>query len=333
MTFETKDSGKRINYDSGMVRDTTDGKARYDLIPLPMLKRLAELYARGAEKYDKDLPINIDNWYNVCTTICKKNHLTDIEYQTATPKKYTQAGVCVLSAIEKNIRNQNEPIAIRLKSPSHLDFVNLAMTENSKNETQNMLKSKEKITKNGLKTTLKNIKSNEAYTVKSLITELENLFLNVNEHYYRLDLLQQMKQNFLKYKKMVVEYAVDSQADYSLTSTIYTERQLLEACYVENVIKDLECWVMILKDLENHSNTCKTLQCLKLNETTIVLPNWVASNWTLANSEQELQRFKGSAFRHFVQWQAGELDEDHAAGATWNIFAYEIIKEKLNEIL
>ena len=106
MKFETKDSGKRINYDSGMVRDTTDGKARYDLIPLPMLKRLAELYARGAEKYGDD-------------------------------------------------------------------------------------------------------------------------------------------------------------------------------------------------------------------------------NWTLANSELELQRFKGSAFRHFVQWQAGELDEDHAAGAVWNIFAYETIKTKL----
>ena len=106
MKFETKDSGKRINYDSGMVRDTTDGKARYDLIPLPMLKRLAELYARGAEKYGDD-------------------------------------------------------------------------------------------------------------------------------------------------------------------------------------------------------------------------------NWTLANSEQELQRFKGSAFRHFVQWQAGELDEDHAIGAVWNIFAYETIKAKL----
>ena len=54
------------------------------------------------------------------------------------------------------------------------------------------------------------------------------------------------------------------------------------------------------------------------------------NNWTLANSQEELQRLKGSAFRHFIQWQAGELDEDHAIGAVWNIFAYETIKEKLN---
>lgn len=50
-TFVTKDSGKREQYDSGMVRDTQDGKPRYDLIPHIPLRRLADLYARGAEKY------------------------------------------------------------------------------------------------------------------------------------------------------------------------------------------------------------------------------------------------------------------------------------------
>ncbi len=56
--FVTKDSGERAEFDSGMVRDTDSGKARFDLI-MPvgleyheqMLTRLAELMARGAEKY------------------------------------------------------------------------------------------------------------------------------------------------------------------------------------------------------------------------------------------------------------------------------------------
>lgn len=52
--FVTKDSGKRIDYPSGFRRDTTDGKPRYDLIPTLMLKRLAELYGRGAKKYGDD---------------------------------------------------------------------------------------------------------------------------------------------------------------------------------------------------------------------------------------------------------------------------------------
>lgn len=57
--FETKDSGVRAEYDSGMVRDTDSGKGRFELL-LPLgvpyeaqfLTRVAQLMARGAEKYD-----------------------------------------------------------------------------------------------------------------------------------------------------------------------------------------------------------------------------------------------------------------------------------------
>lgn len=52
-------------------------------------------------------------------------------------------------------------------------------------------------------------------------------------------------------------------------------------------------------------------------------------NWLLANSEEEMQRFRASMLRHTYQWLAGEDDEDHAIAAVWNVFAYEVIKEKL----
>ena len=52
--FTTKDSGKRQAFETGMVRDTQDGKPRFDLLPTESLRRLADLYARGAEKYDDD---------------------------------------------------------------------------------------------------------------------------------------------------------------------------------------------------------------------------------------------------------------------------------------
>lgn len=61
--FVTKDSGERAQYESGMVRDTEEGKARFDLlVPLGVpyeaqfLTRVAQLMARGAEKY------NARNW-------------------------------------------------------------------------------------------------------------------------------------------------------------------------------------------------------------------------------------------------------------------------------
>lgn len=57
-TFITKDSGKRQEYITGMVRDSQDGKPRFDLLlaaNLPygaqFLTRMAALAQRGAEKY------------------------------------------------------------------------------------------------------------------------------------------------------------------------------------------------------------------------------------------------------------------------------------------
>lgn len=55
------------------------------------------------------------------------------------------------------------------------------------------------------------------------------------------------------------------------------------------------------------------------------------ANWTLANSPEELQRFKASAFRHLIQWLQGEDDEDHAAAILFNIAAAEHVKAKLTD--
>ena len=49
--FVIKDSGKRKQYPSGAVRDTNEGKIRYDLLPIECLKRVAEHYTKGAVKY------------------------------------------------------------------------------------------------------------------------------------------------------------------------------------------------------------------------------------------------------------------------------------------
>ncbi len=54
MTFETKDSGARVDLANGMVRDVSDGKIDYTLLlDGPLFKRWAELLARGAAKYGK----------------------------------------------------------------------------------------------------------------------------------------------------------------------------------------------------------------------------------------------------------------------------------------
>lgn len=53
-------------------------------------------------------------------------------------------------------------------------------------------------------------------------------------------------------------------------------------------------------------------------------------NWEKANSQEELNRFKQSAFRHFMQWLGNEKDEeDHVAAIMFNINASEWLEEKL----
>jgi len=51
MTFGIKDSGVRQEFDTGSVRDTREGKGRYDLISLIAEARLARWYEQGAAKY------------------------------------------------------------------------------------------------------------------------------------------------------------------------------------------------------------------------------------------------------------------------------------------
>jgi hypothetical protein len=49
-----KDSGKRIQFKSGMVRDTAEDKIDYSLIfDGPMLERWAQHLTNGAKKYEK----------------------------------------------------------------------------------------------------------------------------------------------------------------------------------------------------------------------------------------------------------------------------------------
>ena len=54
---------------------------------------------------------------------------------------------------------------------------------------------------------------------------------------------------------------------------------------------------------------------------------YAARNWMMARSNEERDRFRESAFRHFMQWYQGETDEDHAAAVFFNINGAEYVRE------
>ncbi len=54
-------------------------------------------------------------------------------------------------------------------------------------------------------------------------------------------------------------------------------------------------------------------------------------NWALANSQEEINRFKSSAMRHFMQWMNDwDMEEDHLSATIFNMFAADYTKDKLN---
>lgn len=54
-------------------------------------------------------------------------------------------------------------------------------------------------------------------------------------------------------------------------------------------------------------------------------------NWMKAGGQEELERFRSSAIRHFYQWMRGDMDEDHFAAVVFNLNGYEYLREKLQE--
>lgn len=52
-------------------------------------------------------------------------------------------------------------------------------------------------------------------------------------------------------------------------------------------------------------------------------------NWELANSKEELIRFKTSAWRHFIQAMSGNIDEDHFAACAFNLNALVYLMDKM----
>lgn len=52
-------------------------------------------------------------------------------------------------------------------------------------------------------------------------------------------------------------------------------------------------------------------------------------NWMLASGAAEMERFRQSACRHFIQWLRGDSDEDHAAAVIFNLNGAEYAQERL----
>lgn len=56
------------------------------------------------------------------------------------------------------------------------------------------------------------------------------------------------------------------------------------------------------------------------------------NNWQKANSKEEMERFKRSLFRHWMQYLSGDRDEDHIAAVVWNAICVMYMEAKLDTL-
>ena len=64
---------------------------------------------------------------------------------------------------------------------------------------------------------------------------------------------------------------------------------------------------------------------------TRAIPKRGRRNWMLASTQEDLDRFKRSACRHFEQWLDNEQDEDHAAALFFNVNGVEHLRGSLRD--
>lgn len=64
---------------------------------------------------------------------------------------------------------------------------------------------------------------------------------------------------------------------------------------------------------------------------TLGAKKYTPRNWMKACTKEEMERFRESAVRHFVQWLRGDQDEDHAAAVMFNINGFEMVRERLTK--
>jgi hypothetical protein len=53
---------------------------------------------------------------------------------------------------------------------------------------------------------------------------------------------------------------------------------------------------------------------------------YAVRNWMKARGQEEYERFRSSAARHFRQWFRGDIDEDHAAAVYFNLNGAEYVR-------
>ena len=268
--FEIKDSGKRYQNENGGVRDTSEGKINFTLIPYEEIKRLAYHYSVGLKKYgnkkevEEWRPSGLRNDIEV-SSFGNVRYLKDMK---TIPMWYNRFGYKLITTKKTEDYDKKHYQVHRLVAEAF--FGNCKLIVNHKD----------------------GIKDNNHIDNLEYCTQSENakhaVFMNgpKNEGSGKItfeiaEQIREMVNSGEKQKDVAAHFGISCQ-------------------YVNGIMKKRQ----FSKPFEKKYNIEKF-------------------NWKKLNTPDDLERFKESAFRHFLSWLNGEKDEDHAMACVFNIFAYE----------
>jgi len=124
----------------------------------------------------------------------------------------------------------------------------------------------------------------------------------------------------------IVTFADVHQAIEPYLSTTTTKQVFLEVFSANSATSLSVTSKTVSNYLTGHDSTCPA-RLWQVEGNHIIKPG--VRNWMKASGEAELERFKQSAFRHFIQWMRGDTDEDHGAAVMFNINGAEYVKQAL----
>lgn len=242
---------------------------------------------------------------------------------TAGAKKYTRTFPLNLKTLgdlvavcecDKPIVIQGGPRLVTLTGNHSLsDFVVHATKSSYDNRILGLQNGNVKIVGSGLIAT---VLENEMLTCSTI--HLEDIVRNI---WLALDCL-------LRTNQPIVTSVAVNQAPEVWPSITITARALREDSSANNATSLLVTLMTVSNYLGGHSPTCATRH-YKIEGNQLMIPG--QRNWLKASGEAELQRFRESALRHFIQWFRGDTDEDHASSIFFNVNGACYVSDKLKE--
>jgi hypothetical protein len=303
--FITKDSGARQEYASGMHRDLQDGKPDFYLclaanMPYSeqLLTRWAALMERGAKKYS-------------------------ISTETVSLSK-------LIAKLREELICQHA-YNVKFQQFTRKENAEVVMNADSEQTIQNLLNAREKIVWTGVDEIRRELENSPISEKLTEGQDRETKKQSVNASYANLDSPGTRRVYYWKNRKISAESATFLYDSAPSIWTMTISLDLPEVTYVMGATEDSVCWETILRVLQEHYGIYKNLQLRNMSTRHYFeLITKSNRNWEMACGQEELERFKASAFRHMMQWLCNETDEDHASAVLFNINAAEYVKWKLN---